>query len=105
MYVPSLPADVHNFRKDLYLVNGHPATVTDALEMTGRQPRYFFELVRQVLNATVLKLVCNLTQRKLIISEEFLHVFNFLQDEKMLDRRSFHLREKTADTVVVFIKE
>ena len=68
------------------------------LKLCRSKSRDFFELSRKMGDTAVTQFVSNLAKAQFIVNEEFLHLFNLLQDHKLLYCDAFGFREEFAET-------
>ena len=61
------------------------------LELGRCQAGDLFELRRQVGNTAIVQLIGDLAKAHLIIGEQFLHLFDALEDRVLLDRDTLRL--------------
>src|SRR5450759_1315211 len=77
------------------LVQRFSLVLFDGLEVARCESRYLLELIGQVLNTAITHLVCDLTQRHLIIDKKFFHALDFLKNQVLLDLSLIHISEPT----------
>lgn len=84
-------------------VEGFPLLQPNFFEVARCKPRYFFELIGEMLDTAVVEFVSDLAQIEFIVNQKFFHPFCLLENKIFFYSYTFNIGKQFTEGTIVLV--